>query len=588
MEFQKLASYWEKIEKIPSRNEMTLVLSDLFKSLSHEEIDLVCYLSTGKLLPPYKSLEFNISEKTILDLAVWYTNVSKDLLIEDFQRLGDWGDLFEKYTLNKNSTISIVEVYKTLYAIAQISGTGSQKIKLEKLLQLIKQLDSLSAKYVIRVILKKLRLGFSSMTMIDALSWMLVGSKELRSEIEYSYNILADLGQVSKILKKDGRQGLDSLNIKVGVPIIPSAAERSSTVLEIYERIGNGYMEPKIDGFRLQVHLDRNQFDILADGSLFEKKQELVRFFSRNLEDMTPMFPDLLPEIQKLSCQSVILEGEAVLYDEEKKEFLPFQDTISRKRKHGIEDKAKEIPLTLFVFDLLYLNGESYLKFPALERRKKLESLIKNNSRIRLISQKSISCEKDIPKYFKEQKEKGLEGIMAKKLDATYQPGARGFHWIKYKRSENSGLSDTIDVIVMGYYYGKGKRTNFGIGALLVGVYNKNSDQFETIAKIGTGIKDIDFKQIKNDADKYKVKAVPVRYSIPKDLLPDVIISPEITAVVLADEITRSPQHTAGKNDNLNGYALRFPRLILWNRRDKKPEDVTTIKEIEKLYSAQA
>lgn len=588
MLFQTLATYFQELEETRSRNEMVKILSHLFKEVSGQEMTVVCYLSLGRLKPAYESLEFNLAEKTMAEVIARIGNQSKEEVKKQFLKVGDWGDLVEKIIIDQRSTLDILTVYDQLIKIAKTEGVGSQESKIFQLKSLLSQLDSLSARYVVRIILKKLRLGFSDMTILDALSWMKRGDKSLRNKIEQAYNIIADIGKIAALFKEKGDQGLSKLAITVGIPILPSAAERLASPVKIFEKIGPCLLEPKIDGFRLQVHLNKDRQEKVEKGMLFTKDEPFVRFFSRNLEEMTPMFPELKEVVSKINCQSVIMEGEAVAYDDEKQRFLPFQLTISRKRKYDIQAKSEEVPLTLFVFDLLYLDGEPCFRKPFIERRKRLEKLIpKGNRNLKIMPQQKVDSAGEIANYFFLKKKEGLEGIMAKMETAVYKAGSRGFHWIKYKREEGQGLTDSIDVVVLGYYLGQGKRASFGIGALLVGVYNGKKELFESIAKIGTGIKDEEFMRIKKDCDRIKIKSQPKNVDLKKELFPDQWVEPQIVAVVLADEITRSPLHTAGATVKNKGYALRFPRLLKWNRRDKGIYDITSVSEIEKIYTQQ-
>lgn len=588
MLFRQLSQYWEKIETTASRNEMTIIIAELFSVISVDEMSSVCNLCLGKLQPSYSSFEFNISEKTIAEVISRIAHRSRQETADIFAEKGDWGDVIAEVITKDAHDLEINEVYAQLFELASIEGVGSQELRIKKLISLLSQLSSLSAKYVVRIILKRLRLGFSDMTILDGLSWMEVGTKELRPQIEIAYNISADIGRVATVFKKEGLKGLNKISISVGIPVLPSAAERLKSPEEIFEKLGSSFVEPKIDGFRLQVHVDKSKEEIVDENSLFEKTKPFVRFYSRNLEDMSSMFPELQEAIVELDCESLILEGEAVAYDSKKDAFLPFQLTMSRKRKHQVLEKSEEVPLTLFIFDLLYLDGKSYIDIPFAQRRKKLQDLVKPNiNNIKLIKDFVVDSAEDIAAYFAEKKAEGLEGIMIKMKEAPYRAGSRGFHWVKYKREEGSALQDSIDVVVLGYYNGKGKRSQFGIGALLVGVYDELSEQFVSIAKIGTGIKDEEFKQIKKDCDEHKIKSAPKNVDVPKDLVPDVWVSPSLVAVVLADEITKSPLHTAGKRKNDTGYALRFPRLLEWNRKDKNPEQVTSVKEILQLYKNQ-
>ncbi len=210
---------------------------------------------------------------------------------------------------------------------------------------------------------------------------------------------------------------------------------------------------------------------------------------------------------------------------------------------------------------------------------------------------KITSSPKEIEEYFEKQTKKGLEGIMAKKLDGIYRAGARDFNWIKYKKSYSSKLSDTIDVVVMGYDVGQGKRQGFGIGDFLIGIYDDQKEMFVTVSKIGTGLTDEEWRELKVKSQKLKVKSKPKNYDVDKMMECDYWIEPKIVVEIRADEITRSPVHTAGRvmktsksgnaqEVNEAGYALRFPRLERF-RDDKEPKDATTLNEVKKMYNLQ-
>lgn len=421
-----------------------------------------------------------------------------------------------------------------------------------------------------------LRLGFSDMTIIDALSWMEVGDKSLRGTIEHAYNICVDIGLIAQTLKEKGIKALEDMQVKIGIPIRPAAAERLPTAKAIVEKLGPCVAQPKLDGFRLQIHIKKSGH------------KTDIHFFSRNLLDMSSMFPDIVEEVKKLDVKELICEGEAIAYDEDTNTYLPFQETVKRKRKHGIEEAVAEYPLHVVIFDLLYLNGESYMDKNNEQRRDKLLALFRGvkSKKIMVIEEKKITTAKELEQYFLENIESGLEGLVVKKPDSIYQPGKRNFNWIKLKRQEEGHLEDTIDVVVLGYYAGSGKRANFGLGAFLVGVYNKEKDVFQTVAKVGSGLTDEGWKEFKRKCDKYKTDHRLSRVECAKELTPDVWVSPEIVCMVRADEITMSPTHTAGKTADHLGYALRFPRFIDY-RTDKSPTDATSVKEIKHMYADQ-
>jgi len=466
-----------------------------------------------------------------------------------------------------------------LHEFLELSGSGSQDAKEKKLLSLLKKLDAKSAKYVIRVVVGKLRLGFSDMTLLDAFSWMEKGDKSLRKPLEGAYNVSADIGVVIRLLKEEGPKYLEHSKVVPGIPIRPAAAERLASAAAIVKKLGKCVAQPKLDGFRLQVHKWQ------------EHGKDHVRFFSRNLQDMSEMFPEVYKAVAAMK-HDFVAEGEAIAYDPETNTFLPFQETAKRRRKYGVEKKAEELPLQLFFFDLLYVDGTSLLEKTHDERRKKLEKILPKRMRddemasLKIIEEREITTAHQLEDYFEDNITHGLEGLVVKKHEAVYQPGKRNFNWIKLKRQETGHLDDTIDCVILGYYAGHGKRAKFGIGALLVGVYHKADDQFETIAKIGTGLTDAGWREVKQKCDEEKVAKQPSNISCAKELVPDVWVAPKIICMIRADEISLSPLHTAGLTDKHPGYALRFPRFMGY-RPDKSARDATTVKEVKHLFKIQ-
>jgi DNA ligase-1 len=246
--------------------------------------------------------------------------------------------------------------------------------------------------------------------------------------------------------------------------------------------------------------------------------------------------------------------------------------------------KSVEYPLKLFLFEVVMLDGKNLISMPFSERRKKLESLIKPNDTILLSEMKIVKTEKELSDFFEEKISQGLEGIMAKDLNAKYTAGARKFAWIKLKRSVKGELKDTIDAVVIGYYSGKGKRTEFGLGALLVAAYNSEKDSFESLAKIGTGMKEIDLSELEEELSKMRVKKKPAR--VDSSIESDFWVEPRMVVELNADEITKSPSHECAKSIKGFGLALRFPRLLK-KRMDKKAEDSTTNIEIAGMFDRQ-
>ncbi|HRN77736.1 MAG TPA: ATP-dependent DNA ligase [Candidatus Dependentiae bacterium] len=576
MKFTQVAQVFDKIEHISSRLEITQLLADLFKHVSAREIGIICDLSLGQLHPPYVATQFNIAEKMMIKVVAQLLNESPEEIRKRAKKVGDLGALVAEGSWRYTDEMTITQVYHELSAIEQISGEGAQEEKVNQLHQLLKELDPISAKFVIRIVLGKLRLGFSDMTIVDALSWMITGDKSLRGVIEDAYNVCADIGFIAQQLKEGGVEALKTLDIQIGIPIRPAAAERLPTAKDIIQKIGPCIAQSKLDGFRLQIHIDNTG------------NEPKVHFFSRNLQDMSFMFPDIVKALQQLDVDTIICEGEAIVYDPHTGSFLPFQETVKRKRKHGIEQAAEELPLKVFIFDLLYLNGNSFLHKTHEERRKQLLHVFNKykGDNVQVIDEQPVNTAQELEDYFIANIAAGLEGLVVKRPDSVYTPGKRNFNWIKLKRQEEGHLEDTIDCVIVGYYAGKGKRAAFGIGAFLVAVYNKQEDMFQTIAKIGTGLTDEEWRDLKKKCDALAEKDKPTNIQCAKELIPDVWVYPELVCSIRADEITLSPLHYAGKTVTQLGYALRFPRFMGY-RTDKSAEEATQVSEIKRLYEDQ-
>lgn len=577
MQFKLLAQRLAQIERTSSRNEMATYLFELVKDVEQNEAAAVVYLILGDMGPLYNRMVFDVSDALMARAIAEAYRITVEAVNLHLQRVGDWGTLAEqlatKSDKKKSSCLEVNDVFRLLVEVAGFNGAGSQEMKVKGLAGLFQSLDPVSVRYVARIPVGKLRLGFADMTILDALSRLVGGGKEVRKLIEGKYNIYPDIGRIAQLIKRSGVSGLAGLSVQVGVPIRPAAANRLPSAQAIIEKLGPVAAEPKIDGFRLQVHVD--------------SRVGMVKLFSRNLEDMTDMFPEISKAVINLSKEPFILEGEAVAYNPETGEFLPFQETIQRKRKYDVSSKSLELPLRLFAFDLLYYRSSSQLGEPYLSRVAALAEVVGNgNSSLTTISSGRYDNPLKLQAYFEEQIALGLEGIVAKRLDAVYAAGARNNNWVKLKRDEQVKVEDTIDCVVLGYKFGKGKRNKFGIGAFLVGLYNKKNDSFETVSKVGTGLTDQQWMEMKSRADALMVDHQPVRYIVNDKLEQDVWIDPGMVVEIRADEITRSPVHSAGQVGDKPGFALRFPRLIRW-RDDKSAEEATSVGEVKEMYAAQ-
>ncbi len=579
MKFKHVAEIFDQIEQESARNKITVMLADLFAQATPKEAAVIAYVSLGSLNPPYIGTQFNFAEKSLIKVIATLLDKSAASVKEQLHRLGDVGKVVEKGDWRGGSDIvTVTDVAHVLNDLLEVSGTGSQDVRENKVLKILRAVDPLSAKYIVRIIDGNLRLGFSDMTLLDAFSWMEKGDKSIRSILEDAYNISADIGHIIKTLKQDGVKAVEKMSITPGIPIRPAAAERLSDAAAIVKKLGDCVAQPKLDGFRLQVHIDNG-------------RPKVMRFFSRNLIDMSHMFPDLIKALSDLDVKSLVADGEAICIDVDTGSFLPFQETVKRKRKHDVDKFVQDFPLKLFLFDVLYLNGESYLDKPHSQRRKAMLDIcddkeIKKHNMIFPIDEHKIHTAEELEDYFEENISLGLEGLVVKRTDAIYQPGKRNFNWIKLKRQESGSLDDTLDCVILGYYRGSGKRATFGIGALLVGVYNKKKDCYQTVAKIGTGLTDEEWREVKKGCDSISVGGKSHDVECAKELHPDVWVQPKVVCMVRADEITLSPLHQAGATEKRLGFALRFPRFM-GMRPDKSAHEATTEHELEELYKLQ-
>ncbi len=582
MLFSEVAEYYQKLEEVSSRLTMIDILSELFSKSSKDEIKQLIYLTKGALSPPFEGKEIGMAEKLAISSIALATGLSQEHITKLFNSKGDLGSAAEEVTketkLKKLHTkkFTVTELFSTLNKIADSSGSGSQDIKIKLLAGLVSDSSPLESRYIIRFALGTLRLGLGDATILEALSKAKTGDRESKQALENAYNLCSDLGKVGFKLFDEGIEGVKKMEVSLFNPIRPELAERAKSFEEIMERMNNiCAVDGKYDGLRAQIHFDR--------------KKKRVEIFSRNLEKMTHMFPDLVKAIfEESNAETLILDGEAIVYDDTTEEFRPFQETIQRKRKHGVQEKSSEMPLHLFAFDIMYLNGKSLMEKPYSERRETLEKVL--NKRIYILPAVKIiiKSKKELELFFNEQLTAGLEGIVAKDLSSTYIAGARKFSWIKMKRSYKSELSDTVDLVIIGYYLGKGSRTEFGLGGLLAAVYNNKKDVFESITKIGTGFTEQQMSYFKELLDKIVVKKKPAR--VESEVEPDFWVEPKYVVEVRADEITRSPMHTCGKESYKQdevGYALRFPRIVSEGIRDKKAEDSTSTEEIIEMFEKQ-
>jgi len=574
MEFKELANVLERLSETTKRLEMISILSELFQKTDPEIIDKVVYMIQGKLYPDYLGIEIGMAEKLAAKALSNVTGIDVEEIAQQTSKIGDLGSVAEQLLQKKKQVtlfsepLTVEKVHSSLDKVARVSGPGAQETKLGILSGLLSESSPLEAKYLIRFVIGTLRLGVADYTILDGLASAFTGGKENRELIEKAYNSSSDLGVVAKVLAKEGVDALRKFSATTGRPIRSMLAERLTTAQEVVEKMGGEVsVEYKLDGERVQIH-----------------KKEEVSLFSRRLENITHHFPDIVKTAQNnLLFKEGIVEGEIVAVDPNTGEMRPFQELMHRRRKYEVEKTMEEVPTMLYLFDILALNGKDLTQVPYRQRRKLLIENVKEGASIKVVPNIMTSNPEEIEKFMNQAISEGCEGVVIKDPNSVYRAGAREFSWIKLKREYRSELADTLDLVIVGAFYGKGKRTG-KYGTYLLAAYDDERDMFESVSKVGTGFTDEDLEKFQTMLEQYKIKDKHSRVN--SNVKADVWFLPQVVIEVIASEITLSPIYTAGygviKKDT--GLALRFPKFTGRIRDDKAPEDSTTVKEIIELY----
>ena len=570
MKFGELAANLDRMEATNSRNELVRILADVYQASSTDELEPITYLIQGRLAPFFEPVEIGLGERLLISAVAVAYGVPKDEAAKLNRQTGDLGITAQRLApAAHRDTPAVAEVHRRLSEIAAAGGAGSQQKKLDVFTGLLGDLDPVSAKHLVRITLGKMRLGIGDPTVLDALSFAKRGDRSMRPVLEAAYNRTSDLGLIARTLWDAGEPGLEALKVRAGHPLRPQLAERLPNPEAVIKKLGTVGVQPKYDGLRVQIHKDADR----------------VSIFSRNLESMTEMFPELVAAASGLEADSLILDGEAIAYNPESEEYVPFQETTARRRKEGIQALAGRTPMRAFVFDVMFRDGSDLTQMPYERRFEIVEDLLREADTLLTAPLMRTDSAEVLTRELLDNISKGLEGVVAKRLDSTYQAGARNFNWVKLKRNTSGQLTDTIDVVLLGYYRGKGKRAEFGAGAMLAGVYDSDQDEFVTISKLGTGLSDQGWREIHKRLASLEVPDKPARVN--STFVPDVWLEPALVVEVLADEITPSPRHTAGMTAERPGFALRFPRIVSLRTEDKKPEDATTVREIREMFEQQ-
>jgi DNA ligase-1 len=587
MDFKTLTNSYEQLEATTKRLEMLEILKELFRKTPKKDLKKVLYFTSGKIYLDYIDCELGFANKMVIKAIAKATTTTTTKVKKLFNTIGDLGIVIEKLKENsgqktigsffstdtKPQSLTVAQVWETLDKIAKLEGTGSVSKKINYLIGLYSRATTIEAKYITRTVLSQLRLGVKELSIIEALAQTFGTDENSREYIEHAYNIRCDIGEVGEILATQGIEAVKELKIQIGRPIRMMAAQRLQTPEEILEKLGGKCaLEYKYDGERVQAHITPKQ----------------VILFSRNLNDISSMYPDVVKGLQQALPKScLIVEGEITAWDPEKESLKPFQLLMSRKRKHDIIKTMENVPVKVFLFDLLYLDSKGLLQESYPERRRKLEEVIQQTKNISIASRTLVSEINDFEQVFDKSLAFGCEGIMAKDIrrNTPYQAGNRGFLWIKHKFDYESSFADSFDFVIVGAFYGKGRRAGT-FGTLLMATYNQHKEQFETVCKLGSGFSDKNLEDLKKLLLKRKMEKKPK--DIVSKLEPDIWVPPQKVLEVQGADLSFSPVHTCalGEIEKETGIAVRFPRFIRF-REDKNPKQATSSEEIIKSYKSQ-
>ena len=579
MDFSIVAEIFEKMENTTKRIELTNILVELLKKTPKKIIPNAVYLLQGIIRPNFEGVELGIAEKLAIRAISKSSGLSIKKIEDDYRKVGDLGLTASNILKLKTQTtftaekITLERVYETLFKIAKLEGKGSQDLKMKHISSLLNDATPLEAKFVLKILLGTLRLGVAENTVMDALAIAFTGKKENKERIENAYNVSSDLGKVSQMVATNGIDGIKKFKISLFSPIRPMLADRVKSEKEAIKKMPELFSaEYKLDGERVQIHKQANK----------------IILFSRRLENITQYYPDIVENIGKsLNVHEGVFEAEIVPINENTGEFLPFQELMHRRRKYKLEQAVSQYPITVNFFDVLYFDKKDCLNLEYSERRKILEQIVHEDNFSKLVPMLLVKNENEIEDFLENSINAGCEGLMLKTPSAPYRAGTRGSNWLKLKREYRNELGDSLDLIVIGAYFGRGRRTGL-YGTLLLGTYNPEKDNFPSICKVGTGFTDESLDQL------YQILSNNVTLKknsrIISEMEADVWLEPELVLEIVASEITLSPIHKTGldlirKN---SGFALRFPKFTGKIRYEKAVEDASTVEEVLTLYKRQS
>jgi DNA ligase-1 len=571
-----VAEAYRDLEQVSSRLALTERLAALLADTPASLLPTVCYLCQGLIAPEFAGIDLGVAEKLAVRAVATVAGTDAARVAALVRETGDLGQAVEQLLTPSGGgagggavSLEVAEVVRTLREIAVTEGAGSQGRKLELLAGLLARATPLEARYLLRLVTRNLRLGIGTPTILDALAQVHAGGKAARPVLERGYNICCDLGKVAATLVSGGLAAVEQLRVQPGNPVRVMLAQRLSDAGQILARLGGRCAaEYKYDGIRVQAH-----------------RTGRVELFTRRLEEISGQFPDVVELLAGLGPTEVILEGEVVAYDAAAGELRPFGEVMLRRRKHGIDQAVRDVPVGLFCFELLYADGRDLTMLPYPQRRAALEAALTISPRLRLTTAAEVTGPAALEEMFAQAVTDGCEGLVCKSTgpDSVYQAGARGWQWIKLKRDYRTELSDTADLVVIGAFAGRGRRTGV-YGAVLLAAYDADAGLFRAVTKCGAGFTDADLAELPARLAPLRSQDKPTRVDARQE--PDVWFEPGLVLEILSAELTLSPNYTAawGQVQDDAGLAMRFPRFTGRWRDDKAAEDATTTRELAELF----
>jgi len=582
MEYSQLSDLYERLEATSKRLEKTKILSDFLTGCTPKEVDKILLLAQGLVFSKFDERKIGIASKLIIKALSIATGISTDDIEKSWKKTGDLGltteDLIKKkkqHTLFSQS-LTVDKVFNNIQKLATFEGTGSTDTKLKTIAELLTSAKPKEARYIVRTLLEDLRVGLGEGTLRDAIAIAYYerhggkvnleskdpsfgGGSELtkiRDSIQEAYDVTNDYALVAQMIMDEDIDKLAKLELDTQKPVKVMLAQKAKNIEEAFETVGRpAILEYKYDGFRM----------------IIGKHGDKVSIHTRRLENVSAQFPEVVKLIKEnVKADSCIIDGEAVGYDPKTKKYVPFQNISQRiKRKYDIEAIAKDIPVELNLFDIVFLNGKSLIKTPFIERRKILEKIVKEKEyRIRLAQQTKTDKDSEAEKFYQKSLNAGNEGVMFKNMNAPYKPGSRVGTWIKLKP-----IMETLDLVIIAAEWGEGKRAGW-LTSFTLAVLDQDNDEFLEIGKFGTGI-----KEKEEEGTSFEQLTELLKPSIISEKGRDVRIKPNIIVEIKFEEIQKSPSYSSG-------YALRFPRLVRV-REDRGPDEASTLDQVEKMYKEQ-